>query len=64
MIELQAVKTYGEAAIRVEALRGIALRVQAGDFVSIMGPSGSGTSIGAIRASKAAGRSTTRNARA
>lgn len=38
------VKTYGEGPTRVEALKGINLRVQAGEFVSIMGPSGSGKS--------------------
>ena len=45
MIELRSVsKTYGQGPNRVEALRGIDLRVQAGQFVSIMGPSGSGKS--------------------
>ena len=43
MIELRSVcKTYGDAASRVDALKGIDLQVEPGQFVSIMGPSGSG----------------------
>ena len=37
-------KTYLLGKIPVEALRGINLRVEAGDFISILGPSGSGKS--------------------
>jgi putative ABC transport system ATP-binding protein len=45
VLELQDVqKTYGEGAGRVEALRGVHLRVRSGEFVSVMGPSGSGKS--------------------
>lgn len=45
MIRLRGlVKTYGEDANRVEALKGIDLYIGAGEFVSIMGPSGSGKS--------------------
>jgi putative ABC transport system ATP-binding protein len=45
MIELSAVcKTYGHGPSRVEALKGVDLRIERGEFVSIMGPSGSGKS--------------------
>jgi len=37
-------KTYMLGKVPVEALRGINFRVEAGDFVSILGPSGSGKS--------------------
>jgi putative ABC transport system ATP-binding protein len=45
MMELRDVtKHYLQGRRVVEALRGVNLRVQAGEFVSIMGPSGSGKS--------------------
>lgn len=37
-------KTYMLGKVPVEALRGVNLRVEAGDFLSILGPSGSGKS--------------------
>lgn len=35
-------KSYGSDGVRVHALRGVDLRVRKGEFVAIMGPSGSG----------------------
>ena len=37
-------KTYMLGKVPVEALRGVNLKVETGDFVSILGPSGSGKS--------------------
>jgi putative ABC transport system ATP-binding protein len=37
-------KAYGTASTRVEALRGLDLTLQRGEFVAVMGPSGSGKS--------------------
>jgi putative ABC transport system ATP-binding protein len=45
MIELlDAVKTYQQGRRVVNAVRGVSLRVNTGEFVTIMGPSGSGKS--------------------
>ena len=37
-------KTYQMGTVIVEALRGISVQVQEGDYISIMGPSGCGKS--------------------
>jgi putative ABC transport system ATP-binding protein len=45
MIELRGVtKQYTQGRRIIDALRGVDLRVEAGEFLSIMGPSGSGKS--------------------
>lgn len=45
ILQLESVsRTYGEGATSVAALRSVNLTIHAGEFVAVMGPSGSGKS--------------------
>jgi len=45
MIELQEItKTYGEGAVATPVLKGISLRIEKGEYIAIMGTSGTGKS--------------------
>lgn len=45
MVRLEGItRTYGEGAAAFHALRGVNLEIEAGDFVAVMGASGSGKS--------------------
>ena len=47
MIKIKDIyKSYGEKENKVEVLKGINLNIEDGDFVVILGPSGSGKSSG------------------
>ena len=45
LVELRNVtKVYGQGAASMQALRGVDIRIERGEFAAVMGPSGSGKS--------------------